>query len=55
MKSAILIIDLQIGLFDEPGEPFDFENIIFKANKLTTEVSRFFWPHAFLAGSDGCA
>lgn len=35
MKSAILILDLQAGLFDEPGKPFDYENMISKINRLT--------------------
>lgn len=35
MKSAILVIDLQIGLFDEPGEPFDYQGIIARINKVT--------------------
>ncbi len=34
MKSAILIIDLQVGLFDEPGKPFDYENVVSKINAL---------------------
>ncbi len=36
MKSAILIIDLQVGLFDEPGKPFDYKNVIQKINLLTS-------------------
>ena len=35
MKSALLIIDLQIGLFDDPGKPFDYDNVISKINMIT--------------------
>ena len=35
MKSAILIIDLQVGLFDEPGKPFNYDSVISKINALT--------------------
>lgn len=38
MKPAILIIDLQIGLFAELGKPFDFENIIKNINSLTKKA-----------------
>ena len=35
MKSAVLVIDLQIGLFKEDGNPFDFNGVIQKINKIT--------------------
>jgi len=36
MKSAILIIDLQVGLFEEPGEPYGYDMVISNINSLTT-------------------
>jgi nicotinamidase-related amidase len=35
MKSAILIIDLQEGLFDGAGKPYDYANTINRINILT--------------------
>lgn len=35
MKSAILNIDLQVGLFDEAGKPYDYEKTIDRINILT--------------------
>nr|CAP48093.1 putative integron gene cassette protein [uncultured bacterium] len=35
MKSAIIIIDLQKGLFEQAGKPFDYDNVISKINRLS--------------------
>ncbi len=35
MKPAIIIIDLQKGLFDQPGKPFDYENVISNINNVS--------------------
>ena len=48
MKSAILIIDLQVGLFDEPGKPFDYEKVISKINALTTTARKHRIPVVFI-------
>ena len=34
MQSALLIIDLQAGLFDQAGTPYDYENVIRNVNML---------------------
>ncbi len=34
MNSAVLIIDLQVGLFEESGKPYDYEMVISKINSL---------------------
>ncbi len=39
MKSAILIIDLQVGLFDEPGIPFNYQETINRINEVA-DVAR---------------
>jgi nicotinamidase-related amidase len=36
MRSAVLVIDLQIGLFKEEGKPFDFNNVVERINKITS-------------------
>ena len=48
MGTAILIIDLQIGLFDEDGKPFDFQNIIERINKITTYARKHKLPVIFI-------
>lgn len=48
MKSAILIIDLQVGLFDEPGKPFDYEGVLSKINLLTTAARKKEMPVVFI-------
>lgn len=40
MKSAILIIDLQVGLFDKPGKPYDYDNVISKINMVTATARK---------------
>lgn len=40
MKSAILVIDLQVGLFDVPGEPFDYQRTIARINKITDSARK---------------
>ena len=48
MKSAILIIDLQVGLFDEPGKPFNYDSVISKINALTAIARRNDIPVIFI-------
>ncbi len=36
MNSAVLIIDLQVGLFEESGKPYDYEMVISKINSLAS-------------------
>lgn len=48
MKSAVLVIDLQIGLFQEEGRPFDFKNIIERINKITSFARKGKLPVIFI-------
>lgn len=48
MKSAVLVIDLQIGLFKEEGKPFDFNNIIERINKITSFARKGNLPVIFI-------
>ncbi len=50
MKSAVLIIDLQVGLFEEPGKPFDYGNVVTRINALSSfardnDIPVFFIQH----------
>lgn len=40
MKTAILVIDLQAGLFAETGEPFDFDATISRINSVTSAARK---------------
>jgi nicotinamidase-related amidase len=44
MKTAILVIDLQQGLIEDSGKPFDFENVIQRVNAITTHARKCQWP-----------
>ncbi len=44
MKSAVLVIDLQIGLFKEDGKPFDFNGVIERINKITSHARKGNFP-----------
>ena len=48
MKSALLIIDLQIGLFEGPGKPFDYDDVILKINSLSEIARKFDSPVIFI-------
>jgi nicotinamidase-related amidase len=38
MKSAVLIIDVQCGLFDENPRPYEADEIIERINNLTNQA-----------------
>lgn len=38
MKSAVVVIDLQAGLFDAPGKPYEYEKTIGRINRLTASA-----------------
>ena len=48
MKYALLIIDLQVGLFDGPGKPFEYEDVIFNINKLSGVARKLDYPVIFI-------
>lgn len=48
MNSAVLVIDLQAGLFAEDGKPFDFENTIQRINSLTDHARKNHLPVIFV-------
>ncbi len=48
MKAAILIIDLQVGLFDKPGKPPGYENVISNINTLTRFARKIGIPVVFI-------
>ncbi|MCP3944105.1 MAG: cysteine hydrolase [Desulfobacteraceae bacterium] len=48
MNPAVLIIDLQVGLFEESENPFDFENVIERINKITFHARENKWPVIFI-------
>jgi len=48
MKSAVLVIDLQIGLFKEEGNLFDFNGVIQKINKITAHARKSDRPVIFI-------
>ena len=48
MKSAVLVIDLQIGLLEEEGKPFDFNNVIERVNKITSHARKSNLPVIFI-------
>jgi len=48
MKSAVLVIDLQVGLFSEIGTPFDFDNVIDRINTITSFARQNGWPVIFV-------
>ena len=48
MKSAVLVIDLQIGLFKEEVKPFDFDNSILRINKITSHARKGNLPVIFI-------
>lgn len=48
MQSALLVIDLQAGLFDQPGKPYDFENVVQRVNQLTAYAREKGCPVVFI-------
>jgi nicotinamidase-related amidase len=48
MKCAVLVIDLQIGLFEESGEPSDFNDVIERINKITLHAREKECPVIFI-------
>lgn len=48
MDDAILVIDLQNGLFDEEGKPYDFQNVIERINKITSYARKNNFPVIFI-------
>ena len=48
MDTAILVIDLQNGLFNEEGKPFDFQNVIERINKITSYARKNNLPVIFI-------
>ena len=48
MKPAVLVIDLQIGLFKEDGKPFDFNGVIERINKITSRARKGNLPVIFI-------
>ncbi len=48
MKTAVLIIDLQVGLFQEAGVPFDFHATVTKVNELIAYARRIESPVVFV-------
>lgn len=53
MDTAILVIDLQNGLFDEEGKPFDFQNVIERINKITSYARKNNLPVIFIQHEQG--
>jgi nicotinamidase-related amidase len=48
MKQALLIIDVQRGLFDKSPRPFDADNVIRRINSLTARARRSKTPVIFI-------
>ncbi len=48
MKTAVLVIDLQQGLLEDSGRPFDLENVIDRINAITTHARKLQWPVIFI-------
>ncbi|SHO47309.1 cysteine hydrolase family protein [Desulfopila aestuarii] len=48
MKSAVIVIDLQVGLFDKPGKPYEYENTIERINRLTARARKNRVPVVFV-------
>lgn len=48
MKSALLIIDVQRGLFDEQPRPFEADLVIERINALTAKARRANVPVVFI-------
>jgi len=48
MKSAVLVIDLQQGLFEDEGKPYDYENSIERINSITRHARHNSIPVIFI-------
>jgi nicotinamidase-related amidase len=48
MTTALLIIDLQAGLFDQPGKPGDYENVLRNVNMLSDYARKQGFPVIFI-------
>src|SRR5688572_28334145 len=48
MKQALLVIDVQRGLFDASPRPFDADNVIGRINSLTARARRSKTPVIFI-------
>ncbi len=48
MSTAILVIDLQVGLFEESGLPYDYEAVIGRINRITTAARSKCLPVVFV-------
>jgi nicotinamidase-related amidase len=55
MNSAILVIDMQRGLFDEAPRPFEADMVIHRINALTDRARRAGVPVAFIQHEDAVA
>jgi nicotinamidase-related amidase len=48
MKTAVLVIDLQQGLLQDSGKPFDYENVIDRINAISAHARKNQWPVIFI-------
>lgn len=48
MRSAVIVIDLQVGLFEVPGKPYAYANTIETINRLTAAARRNRLPVVFV-------
>lgn len=53
MKTAVLVIDMQRGLCDEPPRPFEAEQVIQRINALTERARAAGVPVAFIQHENG--